>query len=200
MNHKVRAQVVITKAKFVMTTKRDWKTWEIEIDPKRYTTTGGRSLMRRITLSVPPEMEYVPIVGDQVELTQSGYSFWIPQTTPFTGGSPGDYERDVSTKEEFEVDGEIEMLYRHPNYSKLKYFEIKPVMCYYNPITGYQVCEVVTTNKIKLDDNPDQLIWSIFERAEGLYNCIGDWESAHAAMRVFDALNAILKVSNKISK
>ncbi len=200
MNHKIRAQVLIVGARFTNETHKGWKTWACDIDPKRYTLENGRSMAKRIQITVPPEQEIEPIVGDQMELIMINPQTWMPSTTPFTG-SVADYTRNVSEKHEMEIDGVKETLYRFPDFANMRFFEVKPVVCYYNPITGVQFCETVNTNRISLNDHPDQIIWSVYERGfNNEIHVVGDWASSREATRVFNWLTSTLKVMKKLKE
>lgn len=137
---------------------------------------------------------WIPIIGDLVDLyKRSSNNSWFVRQTPFNGNPNAHaYIRDTSTKELLTIGDREYNLYRLPDFSKVLWFEIKPVLCFFNELTGFQSCKVVTNRIIDFEEHPDQLIWSIYERQEeGVINLIGDWEKAHEAQEVFDYLRDI---------
>ena len=122
-----------------------------------------------ILIIVRDDGKWVPIEGDVVSLYKKpSNEGWFVEKTPFNGHpDPYIYERKIEGKEIFDVNGESINLYRIPDFSKVLWFEIKPVVCYYNELTRFQHCEAITTSTFDLTNAPDQLIWSIYERQPG---------------------------------
>lgn len=198
LNNLITAKVKVFNVTDSTKPKSTWKSWDIEIDRKLY--TSDKPLPRLITV-ISPNQNRVVSVGDTLSLTGTDvYQTWfLNETDPFTAKNPRGYKRDPSKKVDYEIDGQSVTLYKFPDLGKVNYFEVRPVVVYYNPLTDERVCEPVLDSVLPLDNHPDEIIWSLYEIVNNKFECIGDWNRSWEAHKVMEAFNKALTVRNKLS-
>jgi len=202
INKKVNALVLITKVRKMgeKVSKHGWHTYMVDIDLKHY--TSSEQLGRTIKFVVPPDKEYKPIVGDTVRIVQGSFGSWIVDVdSPQTGRmEPHDYKRDVSVKTDFELDDVNVEMYLFPDYGEVSHFEIRPVACFLNPLTGETFAEAIVGESIQLNNHPNEIIWSIYQRLEtGEAQCIADFRTSNEANKVYMYLRDVLKVTQELT-
>lgn len=176
-----------------------WRTWRITINQRRYTSEEALPIVLKV---ISPNSEFTIRKGDTLSLikTTERTTWMLNESDPFTAKTLSEYVRDTSTKKSFDLMGEEISLYKYPDMNLVDYFEVRPIVAYYNEITGEQICDIIRDSHISFEENFDQILWGVFEvRSDGNVECIGDWERAWTAHLMHLQLSKALKVTRKLS-
>lgn len=148
-----------------------------------------------------------PIIpGDRLELLRvetlnPPNPIFVLINTPFNGTNhSGQYIIDTENVREYEFNGEVEELYHFPVMEKAQYFDVKPILCYYDPNTKLKSYDVIHNNIAPLTDHPEELRWALFVRYQYESKCVGSWISQSHAWDVHTKFRAALQVINKLAE
>lgn len=184
-----------------------WRSFACHLDLK-YLTCPEKIDNSHFLLQVPPGINYVPRVGDIVHVIKSkkfANTWVLDNEFKYENGpkSPFTYTRGEDKKHpityEFEGKSKEIMGYKSPEFSKTDYFSIRPVMCWYNPITLERTCEVITNGVIELNQMFDEIIWTLYEHQKnGAITAIADFNDVPNAERVQQDFETILETLIKL--
>ena len=186
----------------VMSRGSEWVYYDVLIDTKYY--TAEQQVPQRIRLLVHKETNYMPLEGDIVKVRKNlkdprNSWFYVDGDFENTYSYKDAYKREKIDPQIYEFAGISVSLYKYPDFANLHYFEIKPVICYYNEITGEELCEIVDSNTIDISLHPDSIMWSIFERLKNKkINCIADFYKVSEANKVYMDLRAVHDVMKQL--
>lgn len=177
--------------------------YTIQIDRKHL--TARYNILGSIKVIVGDSMN--PITpGDQLELlevktTRSRDQIYVLINTPFNGTNhSGQYIIDTENVREYEFNGEVEELYHFPVMEEARYFDVKPILCYYDRNTKLKSYDIVYDNIAILTEHPEELRWALFVRYRFETRCVGSWVSQSHTWDLHTKFKAALQVLNKLAE